>query len=98
MPELKLFRHITSAEQGLYLLLPFEMPEDAARLDLRYTYQSYTSESIATAEGQFSGTRRANIVDIGLIAPDGSQVGASGSSRSEIMISETNATDRKSVV
>lgn len=92
MPELKLFRHITSAEQGLYLLLPFEMPEDAAQLDLRYTYQSYTREPIATAEGQFSGTRRANIVDIGLIAPDGSQVGASGSSRSEIMISETNAT------
>jgi hypothetical protein len=92
MTVITLQRHIPPAEQGLYLLLPFEMPANTARLDLRYAYQSYASEPVALPEGQFARTKRVNIVDIGLIAPDGSQVGASGSSRSEIMISETSAT------
>jgi len=92
MTELNLQRHITPAEQGLYLLLPFEMPANTARLDLSYSYQSRVKEPVATNQGQFTRTRRINIVDIGLIAPDGTQVGASGSSRSEIMISEVNVT------
>ncbi len=92
MPQTKLHHHITPAEQGLYLLLPFEMPVETAQLDLRYAYQTHTSEPIPVSDGQFSRTRRINIVDIGLIAPDGSQVGASGSSRSEIMVSEGSAT------
>ena len=92
MTELNLQRHITPAEQGLYLLLPFEMPANIARLDLSYSYQSRVKEPVATNQGQFTRTRRINIVDIGLIAPDGTQVGASGSSRSEIMVSEVNAT------
>ena len=92
MTVITLQRHIPPAEQGLYLLLPFEMPANTARLDLRYAYQSHASEPVDLPEGQFARTKRVNIVDIGLIAPDGSQVGASGSSRSEIMISETSAT------
>lgn len=92
MPELNLLRHITPSEQGLYLLLPFEMPANVSRLNLRYTYQSHASEPLATIEGHFAKTRRVNIVDIGLIAPGGMQVGASGSSRSEIMVSEVSAT------
>ncbi len=92
MTVITLQRHIPPAEQGLYLLLPFEMPANTARLDLRYAYQSHASEPLALPEGQFARTKRVNIVDIGLIAPDGSQVGASGSSRSEIMVSETSAT------
>ncbi len=92
MSEMNLLRHITPAEQGLYLLLPFEMPTNSARLDLHYSYQTHTSEPVNTPEGQFARTRRLNIVDIGLIAPDGFQVGASGSSRSEIMVSEVSAT------
>ena len=92
MNEMNLHRHITTAEQGLYLLMPFEMPDSTARLDLSYAYQTHTSEPVAVPEGKFSQTRRLNIVDIGLIAPDGTQVGASGSSRSEIMVSEVSAT------
>ena len=92
MTVITLQRHIPPAEQGLYLLLPFEMPANTARLDLRYAYQSHASEPVDLPEGQFARTKRVNIVDIGLIAPEGSQVGASGSSRSEIMISETSAT------
>lgn len=92
MPELTLRRHITPTEQGLYLLLPFEMPSNTARLDLSYSYQNHACEPISTPEGQFEKTRRVNIVDIGLIAPDGTQVGASGSSRSEVMVSEVGST------
>ena len=92
MPEMNLHRLITPTEQGLYLLLPFEMPTHTAQLNLSYTYQTHASGDVTVAEGQFSATKRINIVDIGLIAPDGSQVGASGSSRSEIMVSEIDAT------
>jgi len=92
MTVITLQRHIPPAEQGLYLLLPFEMPANTARLDLRYAYQTHASEPVDLPVGQFARTKRVNIVDIGLIAPEGSQVGASGSSRSEIMISETSAT------
>lgn len=92
MPELNLTRQITPTEQGLYLLVPFEMPANTARLELRYAYQTHASEPVNLQSGQFTRTRRVNIVDIGLIAPDGAQVGASGSSRSEIMFSEVNAT------
>jgi len=92
MPEMNLLRHITPAEQGLYLLLPFEMPANTARINLSYVYQTHASEPVAITDGEFTRTRRANIVDIGLIAPDGSQVGASGSSRSEITVSEMDAT------
>ena len=92
MNEMNLHRHITPAEQGLYLLLPFEMPSNTAQLNLSYAYQTHTSKLIGVTGGEFSRTRRANIVDIGLIAPDGTQVGASGSSRSEVMISEISAT------
>ena len=92
MNEMNLQRHITPAEQGLYLLLPFEMPDSTARLDMSYAYQTHSSEPIAVTGGEFAKTSRLNIVDIGLIAPDGTQVGASGSSRSEIMVSEISAT------
>lgn len=81
MTEQNLLRHITPAEQGLYLLLPFEMPANIAQLDLSYSYQTHASEPFATIEGKFSRTRRMNIVDIGLISPEGTQVGASGLSR-----------------
>lgn len=92
MPTTVLRRHISSAEQGLYLLLPFEMPDKTSRLDLSYSYQIHESRDVPVPDGQFSALRKLNIVDIGLIAPDGCQVGASGSSRQEVMISETDAT------
>ncbi len=92
MTELILHRHVSAAEQGLYLLVPFDMPPNTAQMDLHYVYQSHSSEPITLPDGRFTHTKRLNIVDIGLIAPDGTQVGASGSSRSKIMVSEVNAT------
>jgi hypothetical protein len=43
-------------------------------------------------DGSFVARQQANIIDLGLIAPDGSQVGASGSNKKEIIISEVYAT------
>jgi len=65
MSEMNLLRHITPTEQGLYLLLPFEMPANIAWLNLHYSYQTHTSEPVTTTEWQFARTRRLNIVDIG---------------------------------
>ena len=42
--------------------------------------------------GSFISRREINIVDLGLIAPDGRQVGASGADKLSIFISETHAT------
>ncbi len=92
MPEINLHRRITHAEQGQYLLLPFEMPANMAQFNLRYAYQTHASKNEVIPNGQFTAVKRLNIVDIGLIAPEGSQVGASGSSRQEVAISETSAT------
>lgn len=92
MPEINLHRRITHAEQGQYLLLPFEMPANMAQFNLHYAYQTHASRNEVIPDGQFTAVKRLNIVDIGLIAPEGSQVGASGSSRQEVAISETSAT------
>lgn len=93
MPEITIHRHIAHSEQGLYLLVPFEMPANTARIDVCYSYPKLAREPLTVPEEVFfSKKKRINTVDIGLIAPDGSQVGASGSSRAEIMVSETEST------
>ena len=40
MPEITIHRHIAHSEQGLYLLVPFEMPANTARIDVCYSYPS----------------------------------------------------------
>ncbi len=51
MNEMNLHRHITPAEQGLYLLLPFEMPSNTARLDLSYSYHTHISDPLELIRG-----------------------------------------------
>jgi len=63
-------------QKGLYLTLPFEMPENVECLELSYHYPKNTK----------------NVVDLGLLNPHGEQVGASGSNKFEVFISETDAT------
>ncbi len=66
------------------------MPEGVESLTLAYRYDRHL-EGPAGEDG-FTSRREANIIDLGLIAPDGTQVGASGSDKSEIQVSETYAT------
>lgn len=87
---LKLF--ITPERAGTYFTLPFTMPPGTEALTLTYHYDRHLESEIQVPGGAFTARREANIIDLGLISPDGTQVGASGSDKRQISISETGAT------
>jgi len=66
------------------------MPPNTEALSLAYFYERH-HESGKSTDG-FVSRQETNIIDLGLIAPDGSQVGASGSDKTEIQVTETSAT------
>jgi len=92
MQKIELTHHINADQQGLYLLIPFEIPPSTDRVDIEYTYSYNQDQPVNIESGQFTRRQRVNRIDLGLIAPDGSQVGASGSSRDAIFVSTTDAT------
>ena len=84
--------HITPADKvaGDYLHVPFDVPEGAGRLDIRYAY------SHPRHHGDFDG--RGNTIDIGLFDARGHEFlnaagfrGWSGSARDHIWIGATDA-------
>jgi hypothetical protein len=79
-------------QQGEYITLPFTMPPDTESFHLSYHYERHHINRSQTGAEHFTSRQEGNIIDLGLIAPDGAQVGASGSDKSEITISETQAT------
>jgi hypothetical protein len=83
---------VEPAQQGQYLRLPFEMPPGVESLALRYEYARHRERAAAAGSAAFTTREEINIIDLGLIAPDGSQVGASGSDKTEIFVSATTAT------
>ncbi len=78
--------------EGAYFTLPFTMPADTEQLILSYRYDRHIESESRVENGTFAARREANIIDLGLISPDGIQVGASGSDKLEITLSETFAT------
>ncbi|NJD58477.1 MAG: PHP domain-containing protein, partial [Anaerolineae bacterium] len=78
--------------QGTYFTLPFDMPADTESITLSYSYQRHDKSDHRVPGGTFTSSREVNIIDLGLIAPDGTQVGASGSDKLSIKISATWAT------
>lgn len=85
-------RLIEPKEQGLYLTVGFEMPEDSESLSLRYSYLRHDSGDPTRLGEPFTPHEEVNIVDLGLIDPFGKQVGASGSDKEEVFVSEVQAT------
>ena len=92
MQTIEITHHISANQQGQYLLVPFDMPPSTERIDIEYTYPHTENQPFTVESGQFTKHQRVNRIDLGLIAPDGSQVGASGSSRDIIFVSTTEAT------
>ncbi len=78
---------IDHRQQGTYFTIPFTMPEGMQLFTLDYAYQRHRVENSRVA-----ARKEINIIDLGLLAPDGSQVGASGSDKLSIQLSETHAT------
>jgi hypothetical protein len=83
---------VEHAQEGMYLTVPFNMPEDTESFSLAYRYGRHLESECEVENGSYISRREINIVDLGLIAPDGRQVGASGSDKNEIRISETWST------
>jgi hypothetical protein len=78
--------------QGSYFTIPFSMPADTESFSLTYQYKRRDHAEISLDNGVFTSRTEINIIDLGLIAPNGTQVGASGSDKLSIAISETQAT------
>ena len=83
---------IEHSRQGTYFTVPFSMPDNTEQLNLSYQYARHGETELMGENGSFISREERNIIDLGLIAPDGTQVGASGSDKLSILISETQAT------
>lgn len=83
---------IEPGRAGTYFTLPFTMPAGTERLHLTYCYERHQETESTHESGTFFSRREVNIIDLGLVAPDGKQVGASGSDKTDIWISEIEAT------
>jgi len=90
--ETRLEVFIPHEREGEYFTLPFEMPPHTASMTLTYTYERGPTDTVPLEHGAFTPRTEANVIDLGLIAPDGSQVGASGSNKRRVTISATSAT------
>lgn len=86
--------HIEPSQAGSYFTIPFAVPADIGfeSLTLRYDYPRRPADQQHLETGVFIAQPEKNIIDLGLISPDGSQVGASGSDKVEITVSEEYAT------
>jgi len=80
---------VSHEQEGAYLTLPFTMPPDTESLLLTYRYERHRE---GAAKDGFVSRQEVNIIDLGLLAPDGTQAGASGSDKTSIQVSETDAT------
>jgi hypothetical protein len=83
---------IEHSRQGTYFTLPFTMPANIESFSLTYRYKRHHESEVQVEHGSFISRKERSIIDLGLIAPDGTQVGASGADKSSILISEVQAT------
>jgi hypothetical protein len=83
---------VEHSRQGTYFTVPFIMPVDTESFSLTYRYTRYRESETRLEDAGFLSRNEINIIDLGLIDPDGSQVGASGSDKLSVFISETWAT------
>jgi len=83
---------IKPEQQGQYLTLPFTLPEGIAEFRLSYQYPRFRDEMQQLLHGEFTPHDQVNIIDLGLIAPDGTQAGASGSDKTRFFINGRAAT------
>ncbi len=81
---------VTTEQEGTYFTLPFDMPPDIETFRLSYFYTRHVDG--AREPDGFTPRTETSIIDLGLIGPYGEQVGASGSDKAEIQVSETQAT------
>lgn len=80
-------RLIHKEEEGLYLFVPVEVPEQVDKLELTYAYQRF--EEVPTETG--IKRTEVSIVDLGLQDETGGFRGASGSNRTAVFLSTSTS-------
>jgi hypothetical protein len=78
--------------EGTYFTIPFTMPPQTEAFSLTYRYERHHEEETRVEFGTFTAREEINIIDLGLVSPNGTQMGVSGSDKTEIHVSETQAT------
>ncbi|MBN1657006.1 MAG: CehA/McbA family metallohydrolase [Anaerolineae bacterium] len=84
--------HIEPSRQGTYLTLPFQVPDGIESITLKVGYDRRPETEQVLDHGLFTARTEVNVIDLGLIDPLGVEVGASGSDKTEIVVSEREAT------
>jgi hypothetical protein len=85
-------KFIEHDKQGTYFTLPFHVDPDAETIEIKYQYARFDLEEIQTETYIAQNKPEINIIDFGLLSPDGEQIGMSGSDRTTFFISESKAT------
>lgn len=80
---------IGKEKEGSYFELPFEVPSGVFRITVKYKYERH---SVTEIDG-VKKTEEINIIDFGLSSNTGEFVGASGSDRDKIWVSEFDSSD-----
>lgn len=83
---------IAHDRQGTYFTIPFQVEPNVERIEISYQYARYDQDEIVKEAYIATLRPEINIIDIGLIGPNGEQVGASGSDKPSFFVSETGAT------
>jgi hypothetical protein len=81
---------IAHEQEGRHLNLPFTMPPDVETFSLSCRYERSRDDQVQCDHGVFFVHQDVNSIDLGLIAPDGVQVG-SGADRTDLCLSATSA-------
>jgi len=84
--------HIEQVRQGTYFTVPFTVPDDIETIQINYEYQRRPPVELPLESGFFTAMNEMSIIDLGVVDALGRQVGASGSDKTEVMLSETTAT------
>jgi hypothetical protein len=76
---------IEKSSEKTYIKIPFCVPQNVEKMTIRYSYEGDGASSLPTGADK-------NCIDIGLLGPDGSDYGTTGSSYREITISAAFST------
>lgn len=85
-------KFIEHEKQGTYFTLPFHVDPDAESIEIKYQYARFDLDEIQTDIYIAQNKPEINIIDFGLIGPDGEQVGMSGSDKTTFFVSESKTT------
>lgn len=89
MEVINIHKHIEKSQEKQYFPISFEIPENIAALRISYQYPRKRHSQ----DNLFTYAEEINIIDLALNAPNGYYIGASGSDKESIFISEYESSE-----